>query len=723
MTEPVTAMKADPVLQSKIVDALRGVGLQSGDTVLVHNDTSRLMKLAGSEWWEDAFSLLHSSFETVLDQAGTLVVPTFNYEFCRGKPYDHVRTPSQVGLFTNYIRRDARAIRSLNPIFSFAAIGSKAIALCENVSHSSFGADSVFDRLYHLNAKLVFFDTSIESCTFIHYVEQALNVEYRFLKYFTGEIRLDGQRYIDTFDFFVRYQNKGIKTVMTPLAEWLQRLGLLQQVDVDGIRILQVAAKDFEHIAREAWLQDRYAFLAAPPDQPLVDAPNYSVVSQRAATASATNLPATPLKSIVAKLHPLHRTLVSDGSDAALEIIGSCVPASAAYSIESYPPTRRMWTWRVPERYVVHEAFLETEDGQKILDFKDNPLHLVSYSVAIEKVLSWAELEPHLFYSVQRPSAIPWIFKYYERSWGFCLSKTQFDTLPRHIKYRVVIRSEFKLEPDLGLRVGLATIAGQTEADDNRGEFIVSAHSCHPGQSNDDAAGVAVSVEVLRRLSQTPLPAASMRVRFLYGPETIGTVCYLAAHEDLIATARGAIFVEMPGNRNMLALQRTRQDSHVLDRVARHVLRRLGREFREGAFRDVIRNDEMVLNGPGVNIPCISLSRWPYDEYHTSDDNDSIIHEDMLEEAATVVEGIVRIFASNYVPVRTFVGPVFLSGYGLHVDQRKNRNLNRAIEKIMLCLEGQHSIFDIAEQLAMDYWEVRDFIEMFRARGLIRIAK
>ncbi|MFH1633630.1 MAG: DUF4910 domain-containing protein [Chloroflexota bacterium] len=118
--------------------------------------------------------------------------------------------------------------------------------------------------------------------------------------------------------------------------------------------------------------------------------------------------------------------------------------------------------------------------------------------------------------------------------------------------------------------------------------------------------------------------------------------------------------------------------------------------------------------------PLKSNNLWPYDEYHTSDDNLDIIHEDMLQGAADVIEEIVRIYASNYIPRRTFRGPVFLSGHGLWVDWRDNWELNRAIEKIMMRFEGQHSIFDIAADVGLDYWVVREYVEKFRDKALVK---
>ncbi|NUQ60665.1 MAG: DUF4910 domain-containing protein [Anaerolineales bacterium] len=372
--------------------------------------------------------------------------------------------------------------------------------------------------------------------------------------------------------------------------------------------------------------------------------------------------PHPSLKSILAEFFPLHRTLASDGQDKTLEIVGSYMPDSSNYAIETYAPLTPVWTWKVPERYFIHEAYLESEDGERIVDFKDNPLHIVSYSLPIDKVLS-------------------------------------FDELQR------------------GFKVATAVVHPQGGANPEAGEFLVQAHTCHPMQANDDGAGVVSAIELARRLAENPLPAGSMSVRFWFGPETIGTIAWLAHNESLIPNLRGGIFMEMTGNKNKIAWHHTRQHNHLLDRITNYQLRNTEHEARD--FASAPANDERVINGPGVNVPCISLNRFPYDEYHTTDDNLDIIHEDMLVGAAQTAEDIVRIYASNYIPKRAFRGPVFLSGHGLWVDWRDNWALNRAIEKIMMRFEGEHTIFDIAEQVGLDYFVVREYVEKFRAKGFV----
>ena len=61
------------------------------------------------------------------------------------------------------------------------------------------------------------------------------------------------------------------------------------------------------------------------------------------------------LKPIISQLLPLHRTLASDDMDEALRIVGENLPATSNYTIETYAPCTAVWTWTVPERYVVHE--------------------------------------------------------------------------------------------------------------------------------------------------------------------------------------------------------------------------------------------------------------------------------------------------------------------------------------------------------------------------------
>ena len=61
-----------------------------------------------------------------------------------------------------------------------------------------------------------------------------------------------------------------------------------------------------------------------------------------------------------------------------------------------------------------------------------------------------------------------------------------------------------------------------------------------------------------------------------------------------------------------------------------------------------------------------------------------------------------------------------LSRFGLWVDWRIDARLNLQTEKIMLLLEGDRSLIDIAHELELPFSTVRDYLERFFEAGLIK---
>lgn len=427
------------------------------------------------------------------------------------------------------------------------------------------------------------------------------------------------------------------------------------------------------------------------------------------------------MMELMTRLWPLHRTLVSDDMDRTLDIIGEYLPPQGEYRIHRYPSGQKVWTWTVPEKFVVEEAYLEllTEQGpRRVADFADNPLHLVSYSPRFEGELSFAELEPHLHTNPARPHALPWVFKYYARDWGFCLSHDEFMALPRDGRYRAVVRTRF----DAGhLGVGEYTLEGSS------GEyFLIVCATCHPMQVNDSISGVVTAVDLVRR--RAGLEAGYYGIKVLFLPETVGSVAFLANNEHLIDRFPFAVFTEFVGNDHRLRLQRSRQDDHLIDRVARFVLKsRTGGDFVEGGYcHTIITNDEKVTNAPGVNIPTIALNRWPDDGwelYHTSDDNPAAMVPEKLAEVSALYDDILDIMEAIRYPRRTFRGPLFLSGVDFGFDWLANRTIKRGVQDIMQNLEGDLSTFDLAEMLGMDFDMVRRAVAAMERQGFVVTAR
>ncbi|MBE1302182.1 MAG: DUF4910 domain-containing protein [Alteromonadaceae bacterium] len=419
--------------------------------------------------------------------------------------------------------------------------------------------------------------------------------------------------------------------------------------------------------------------------------------------------------SLIEELYPLHRTLVCDDIDKSLSIIANYLPRNfrSNFNVRSIPSGTQCWTWTTPQKYTVKEAYIETLDGQRIVDFADNALHLVSYSHSINEVLTFDELEKHLHYTKNRPGAIPWKFSYYKPSWGFCLSYIQFCGLDRDIHYRVVIDAEFT---DDSLKVGELVIKGKSSK-----ELLIVTNICHPYQVNDSITGVSAVIEMLHKLSGLNFEK-SLRVLFL--PETIGSICYFATNPEVVQNIEYGIFTEMLGNNDSLALQYSYQGDTLIDKIANAVMVGQLKEFRTGVFRTIVGNDELVTNGPGINIPTISISRSKktldsYPEYHTSDDKPEMLIEDNLVEAANIISDIVECFNSNYTPKRNFIGPVFLSGYGLWGVWGDIPNGKEIVDQIMYKLEGNLTVLEIALEVGLPFTETKKIIDAFFEKGLV----
>jgi len=397
------------------------------------------------------------------------------------------------------------------------------------------------------------------------------------------------------------------------------------------------------------------------------------------------------------------RDIVSDGFSESLKYISKIIPLK----IHKIPTGTKCWTWTVPKKWSVKDAYVADLDGKKMLDLKDNPLHIVSYSLPVDKIVSKKELLEHLHTNKERPDAIPFEFKYYQKGWGLCVQYNKLKKFAKN-KYKVFIDSKFEKG---NLEVGDYTIKGKTDK-----TIVLVAHLCHPGQVNDDLTGISVLVDIAKEMSKKD---NYYTYKFLIVPETIGSIAYLSQNEYIIPKIEYGIFLEMLGNDNVHALQLSNQGNTRLDRIARYVIKRKLKNFNEGAFRTIVANDEMVFNGPGVNIPMISISRYPYPEYHTSDDNPDIVSEQRLKESKDLILEILDIIDKDFMPKRQFKGPIFLSGYGLWVDWRENLELNQNIEKIMLNLEGQKSVFDIAEELNMKFEDVLGFINKLKKAKLV----
>ena len=702
-------MKEFVFRKSDLVQGLTASGLRAGDVLFVQISLPRIGPMDGANSTVEVCKETLATLLEVIGPGGTLFVPAFTFSFERREEFDPVNSPSLAGdwgesaEFAELVRRQAGAVRSVDPLYSVVGVGPMADQLLTNLPNTSFGRDSVFERLFKLNARLCLIGVDLRHSVLFDFIEESAQVPWRYKKLFTGKAFQSGMS-----------QRQGWIASVTNKAVAEKSWAIRNRCASDAGDLLGRAP-----IGAGEILSAEMAGLCTFLTSKLSDEARHWPLNSHEISATSLQVrlpPAASMGEMISALWRLPRDIVSDGYDTALQALSTQVPID----IHEYPTGTECLTWLVPEKWTCCDARLETVDGRVLFSYRDNPLHCVSYSLPFDGIVTREELSQHLHTHPRLDDAIPFIFKYYEHDWGLCCSKNLKDTLIDE-KYRVVIDSEFTFGT---LKVGECIVHGKSDQ-----TFVLCAHLCHPAMVNDDLSGVVVGIKVMQEMLKRPKPRYTYR--FIILPETIGSVAYLSDHLQLVPKMAGGLFLEMLGLDNPHALQLSFDGQTEMDRCLSTVLTNSSPDAWIGTFRTVVGNDERQFNGPGLRVPMLSLSRvlrnrsngWPYfPQYHSSHDTPELAPESQLAESRDLVLRMIDAIETNDIPVNLFQGELFCSRYGLHIDAYSNPEGNRALFDILFLVDGTRSVTEIARLCGVSVGAVRSILEELRARRLIAYA-
>ncbi|OVE76883.1 hypothetical protein BVX98_04245 [bacterium F11] len=411
-----------------------------------------------------------------------------------------------------------------------------------------------------------------------------------------------------------------------------------------------------------------------------------------------------------------------EGNKTTLDMLQSVVP----FEIKRFPTGIEHNGWIIPHKWVVKKAVIR-KNGKVLFDGMVHPMAVAGYSSPFNGTVSKKVLDQHLFFTKKFPKAYAYHcmnnYRPWAKHWGFCVP---YDICRKWTSgnYQIDLDTDF-IKDEM--------VVGELHHEGASPETLVfNAHTCHTCQANDGLAGVMVILELFKWLKGRK---TNFSYRGVIGPEHIGTVFYInsLSPEDLARLKLG-VFVEMIGSKTPWVLQKSFTGQSIIDKVSEYVLRKYQSKLKVGDFRTVVGNDETVWEAPGVEMPMVSISRWPYKEYHTSEDNVKIMSPDKINESLEVLKDMVMIFEQDRTIQRKFKGLIALSNpkYNLYIERPdpvvkkkiklEDLRLGQLQDGLLRYFDGKRTIFEIAQIFNVPFNQLLDHLKKFEEKDLVDLA-
>ncbi len=391
--------------------------------------------------------------------------------------------------------------------------------------------------------------------------------------------------------------------------------------------------------------------------------------------------------ALAARMFPICRSITGNGFRESLGMLREAVPEIQVHEVST---GTAVFDWTVPKEWNIRGGGIYRLNGDKVIDFKDSNLHIVGYSLPIDKVVSREELMEHVYTMPDQPNWIPYVTSYYKERWGFCMTERQKQTMTDH-EYHVVIDSTLE---DGSLTYGELVIPGQTDD-----EILMTSYLCHPSMANDDLSGPVVLTELMKYVQQ--MPNRRYTYRFVINPETIGAITYISRNlEALLKHVKAGFVLSCVGDDRTYSYLATKYGDTLADRVMQNVLKFHYPEYKKYSFLDR-GSDERQYGSAGVNLPVCGFCRslyTKYPEYHTSADNMDLISPEGLQGAYDVMVKVIMALENNYHYAMTCQCEPQLGKRGLYptISYRGSHDSVNVIRDFTAYADGTHDLIDIS---------------------------
>ncbi|KYH34814.1 hypothetical protein CLTEP_12790 [Clostridium tepidiprofundi DSM 19306] len=414
---------------------------------------------------------------------------------------------------------------------------------------------------------------------------------------------------------------------------------------------------------------------------------------------------------LMKELYPICRSITGDGVRQTLKIISKHIQLS----IHEVPTGTKVFDWTVPKEWNIRDAYVKNSKGDKVIDFKKSNLHVLNYSIPVNKKLTLEELREHLYTLPEYPDWIPYLTSYYNENWGFCLSQKDYDKLKDDM-YEVVIDSSLE---EGSLTYGEYYIKGETEE-----EVLFTCYVCHPSMCNDNLSGIVVLTYIAQIISKLKLKKS---YRFLFIPETIGSITWLSRNEKNVSNIKYGLVVTCCGDNNPVLYKKSRMGNTEIDNIVQKVLLDSKQNY---TIKEFVPwgSDERQFCSPGFNLPVGCLTRGlfsgNFEKYHTSADNFELVKPEYLKDTLEKCIEIIYVIENNatYINLNPKCEPQ-LGKRGLYRaigSQKKLLTSHAAMFWILNKSDGNNSLLDIANHSGLSFREIKNTADLLVKEKLLK---
>ncbi len=390
----------------------------------------------------------------------------------------------------------------------------------------------------------------------------------------------------------------------------------------------------------------------------------------------------------IKRIFPICRSITGNGVRETLSIMREYAPQIQVHEV---PSGTQVFDWTVPAEWNIEDAYVENEAGDRVIDFKETNLSVVGYSLPMDEYMSLEALKKIVFVEESQPDVIPYVTSYYRSRSAFCTSKNRLEAL-KEGQYHAVIKSS--LNEKGSLTYGEAFLPGESEK-----EILISTYLCHPSMANNECSGPAVSLFLLNYIKE--LPKRKYSYRFIYIPETIGSITYLSRnYRELKKNVIAGINLSCVGDNNDYSFVQSRYGNTLTDKMLHNLLSFHYPEYKAYSFLER-GSDERQFCAPGIDLPVCSFCRTKYGkyaEYHTSADNLDYISPEGLAGAFELLVKFVQAMEYNGVyRIKCFCEPQ-LGKRGLYptVSKKGSYDAVKAMTDFIAYADGTNDLLSIS---------------------------